>query len=346
MVNGRTSGKPPQVYRKFVWAAVALVTVLAVGTLGYWLIGGRQDSFLDVFYMTVITISTIGYAEIIDLSGNPAGRVFTILIALAGIGTLFYIVTNVTALAVEGELTDSFRRRRMEKKARNARNHFIICGLGWVGSHIVDELRATKRPYIMVDIDKASMEEALQTSQDGTFLEGDATDNSTLLRAGIAEAEGLFAVTDDDNQNLVMGLTAKQLNPDIRVVARCNDIKNEDKMRKAGADAVVSPNLIGGLRMASEMIRPTVVSFLDVMLRDREKNLRIEEVAVPDSFAGKTVSALKVKEYRNVLLLAIRTGEGWVYNPSDDHVIGSGNTLVFLATPEERGELEGVLARG
>jgi voltage-gated potassium channel len=156
------------------------------------------------------------------------------------------------------------------------------------------------------------------------------------LKAGIEKAKGLFAVTGDDNQNLVVSLTAKQLNPNLRVVARCNEIKNSEKMKKAGADAIVSPTAIGGLRMASEMVRPTVVSFLDIMLRDREKSLRVEELPVPDSFVGKPVSALNLKRHADALLLAVKTGEDWVYNPSENYVITAENTLVFMTTPEGR----------
>ena len=160
------------------------------------------------------------------------------------------------------------------------------------------------------------------------------------MAAGIEKARGLFAVTNDDNQNLVIMLTAKQLNPKVRLVARCNEIKNSEKMRKSGAHAVVSPGYIGGLRMASEMIRPAVVTFLDTMLRDREKCLRVEEVAVPESLVGKALSTLNLKKYPDLLLLAVRANSDWVYNPAEDYVIKSQNTLVFMTTPEERNKLE------
>jgi voltage-gated potassium channel len=330
-------------YRKFIWVGVILLAIILIGTVGYWFIGGRQYSFVDTLYMTIITISTIGFGEIIDLSGNVAGRIFTIFIAISGIGVLLYFVTNLTALVVEGELKESFRRRKMEKIAGNSRDHYIVCGLGSVGFYIVNELRATKRPHVLVDADKKNIERCLDLFKDEVLIEGDATDSETLLKASIEKARGLFAVTGDDNQNLVVSLTAKQLNPNLRVVARCNEIRNSQKMRKAGADAIVSPTSIGGLRMASEMVRPTVVSFLDTMLRDREKNLRVEELPVPGSFTGKALSALNLKRHSNALLLAIKTGEDWVYNPSENYVIAPESTLVFMTTPEGREELAGLL---
>jgi voltage-gated potassium channel len=328
-----------RVYRKFIWAGAILLAIILAGTLGYWFIGGRQYSFVDTFYMTVITITTIGFEEVINLSGNPAGRIFTVFIAISGIGIMAYIVTNLTALIVEGELTRSFRRRRMEKTAASYRGHYIVCGLGRVGCYIASELHATNRPHVLVDINKNSIEKSLVSVEDEVFIEGDATDSDTLTRAGIENAAGLFAVTEDDNRNLVVSLTAKQLNPRLRVVARCNDTKNIQRTKRAGADAVVSPTAIGGLRMASEMVRPTAVSFLDIMLRDKEKNLRVEELSVPESFAGQPVSALNLKKFPRSLLLAIKTGQDWVYNPPDNYVIDRNSTLVVMTTPEERDDL-------
>ena len=350
--EGKNRGKAPNakpirlgsvmssgVYRRFVWAGIILIALILIGTVGYWFIGGRQHSLVDCLYMTVITITTIGFAEIIDLSGNVVGRIFTMFIAISGVGIAAYIVTNITALVVEGQLTESFRRRHMEKMAGSYRGHYIVCGLGSVGWYIANELCATRRPFVIVDIDKNSMERGLGPSHNEVFLEGDATDGNTLLKAGVEKAAGLFVVTGDDNQNLVATLTAKQLNPRLKVVARCNDTKNSEKMKKAGADAVVSPAAIGALRMASEMVRPTVVSFLDTMLRDRDSNLRVEELLVPGPFVGKPISALNLKRFPHALLLAVKTGESWVYSPPDSYVIGQNNTLVLMTTPEGRDEL-------
>jgi voltage-gated potassium channel len=333
----------PKGNRKFVWSGVILLAIIVIGTVGYWFIGGRQYSFVDTLYMTIITITTIGFGEIINLSGNTLGRLFTIFIAIAGVGVLLYVVTNITAMVVEGELTESFRRRRMEKAAGSSRDHYIVCGLGSVGFYIVSELYATKRPHVIVDVDKKNIERSLASLPDEVFIEGDATDSDTLLKAGIEKARGLFAVTGDDNQNLVVSLTAKQLNPNLRVVARCNELRNSEKIKKAGADAVVSPTAIGGLRMASEMLRPTVVSFLDTMLRDRERNLRVEELPVPESFVGRPISALNLKRCSHTLLLAVKTGEDWVYNPQESYIIDQENTLVFMTTPEGIEELAGFL---
>ncbi len=329
-----------KILKRFFTPGIALITVILTGTIGYSLIGGEKYSLLDSLYMTVITIATIGYSEIIDMSGNPAGRVFTIFIALAGIGILTFLFSEVTAFIVESELKDVFRRRRMEKLIGKYREHYIICGIEGVGLYIVDELENTKRPYAVVDINNDRLETALKSFPDMVFINGDATDSDILLKAGIKEAKGLFAVTGNDNLNLVISLTAKQLNPDLRVIACCNDNRNIEKIKKAGADNAVSPTFIGGLRIVSDMVRPAVVSFLDTMLRDKEKNLRIEEIKLSDSFHGKTISDLNLKKYSNTLLLAVKSDGDWVYNPSVDYVIKKVDTLIVMTTPDDRDKIE------
>ncbi len=328
------------VYKKFIIGGILLLFILIVGTGGYWFIGEENYSLIDCLYMTVITVATIGFNEVIDMSGNPWARIFTIFIALSGIGTFTYILSSFTAFVVEGELNESFRRRKMEKMIRKFKNHYIVCGVEGVGYHIISELQDTRRPCVVVDTDKERTEKALRNFPDSVYIIGDPTDSETLAKSNISEAKGLFASTNDDNNNLVITLTAKQLNPAIRVVASCQELKNAEKIKKAGADSVVAPTFIGGLRMASEMVRPTVVSFLNIMLRDKEKNLRVEEVAVPEFFAGNPISALKLKNYKNILLLAVRTKDDWVFNPPDDYNVEKEDYLIFMTTPEERFELE------
>jgi voltage-gated potassium channel len=329
-----------EIFRRFIYSGIAFIAIVSTGTIGYWLIGDKKYSFVDCLYMTVITITTIGYSEIIDMTGNPAGRIFTMFIALSGIGMATYILSNITAFMVEGEMTEAFRRRKMEKMIQKMKEHYIVCGVEGVGFHVLTELSQTKRPQVIVDIDREKIDKSLETFRNEVFIVGDATSSDVLTSAGIQEAKGLFAVTGDDNQNLVICLTAKQLNPKVRVVASCKDLKNMEKMKKAGADAVVSPTYIGGLRMASEMVRSTVVSFLDTMLRDKEKNLRIEEITVPESFAGKPVSELNLRAHTRSLLLAVKTEKDWVYYPKGDYIIKPHSTLIFMTTPEEREKLE------
>jgi len=328
-------------YKKYLWCVIILVAIVIIGTIGYWLLAGGGHPFFDYTYMTIITITTIGFGEIIDLAGNTAARVFTVFIALSGIGVLAYILTSATATVVEGNLTKSFRRRRMEKIAEKAKGHYIVCGMDWAGLHIVQELQETKRPHVIIEISQSKIDKSLETFPKSVFIEGDATDNETLMKAGVERAAGLFAVLGDDNQNLVICFSARQLNPALRIVAQCNEMRNQDKMKQAGADAIVSPGYISGMRMASEMIRPTVVSFLDTMMRGRDETLRVEEIAIPKSFAGKSFSSLNLKKYPRTLVLAIKKGDNWIYNPSrNECTIDRDDTIIVMTTPEERHDLE------
>ena len=334
---------PREVRSKLGWSGLGLVGILTMGTVGYRIIGGPEATLVDCFYMTFITVATIGYGEVIDLSHSPGGRLFTTFVSLAGIGTMTYLIMTLTAFVVEGQINAAFRRRRMEKVIERFREHFIVCGAEGTAQHIFNELRATNRPFVVVDPDRVLLEKMSAAYANVAFIEGDATDNETLQAAGVAQARGLFAVTADDNQNLVVCLTAKQLNPKIRVVVSCQELRNADKMRKAGADSVVSPTYIGGLRMASEMIRPTVVSFLDTMMSRKEEPLRVEEVVVPAGLSPRTVADLDLARFRHCLLLAVKAKGGWSYNPARETVVSPGEALVIMTTPEERQQLEAAL---
>jgi len=334
---------PREVRRRLAFSGIGFLGILLIGMVGYRIVGGPHSSWVDCFYMTFITVATIGYGEVVDLTGHPIGRIFTMFVSLAGIGTMTYMIMTLTAFVVEGQINAAFRRRRMEKVIEKFRDHFIVCGVEGTAQHILNELRATNRPFVVVDPDRVMLEKMASAYQNVAFIEGDPTDNETLQTAGLLQAKGLFAVTADDNQNLVVCLTAKQINHKVRVVVSCQELRNADKMRKAGADAVVSPTYIGGLRMASEMIRPTVVSFLDTMMSRKEEPLRVEEVMVPEGFAPRPLAALELKRYGNLLLLAVKSKGNWTYNPPTATVVSPGEALVIMTTPEERVQLERAL---
>jgi voltage-gated potassium channel len=332
-----------EIFGRFIKAAIAIIVILVVGTLGYYLFTDGRYSLFDCFYMVFITVTTIGFGETIDLAANPAGRIWTIIIALSGIGVLFYGLSNATAFFVEEDLTNRFRRRKMDKKISELRDHFIVCGAGLVGYHVIAELFNTERKFVVVELDSAHRAKIEENFPDQLVVEGNATEERILKKAGIEHAKGLFAVTEDDNQNLVISLTARHLNSGLKIVSRCIDLEHAEKMKKAGADSVISPNFIGGLRMATEMVKPTVVSFLDTMLRDQEKNLRVEEYTVPEDMAGKSISELPLKDCKYILLMALKNDQDWVYAPGMDYKLEGGDTLVFMATPQERRALERLL---
>src|SRR4030095_8954245 len=286
--------------------------------------------------MTVITILTIAYGEIVDLTNNSAGRLFTIIIAFTGIGTATYIISTFTALIVEGQLNETFKKRKMEKNVKKLEKHYIICGAGRVGSVILHELYTTKRPCVIIDRDEEIIHMVQHKYPDIISITGDADTDDVLEKAGIKNAEGIFAATGDDNQNLVISLTSKYMNPDVKVVARCLEAVNKDKMKKAGADTVITENFIAGMRMASEMIRPTVVSFLDKMLSDKDKNLRVEEITLNKKLAGKKINEIDMDQFKDTLILATVSNNLWTYSPKGDHVLEQECSVVVITNPDER----------
>jgi voltage-gated potassium channel len=330
-----------RLFTGFLWSIAIMIAILVIGTAGYHVIGGDKYTLLDCFYMTFITIATIGYGEIVDLSEHPGGRVFTMFIALGGIAVMTYMTSIVTAFLVEGHISEALWRRRMEKHIHKLKNHYIICGIGRVGRNVAHELEATKRSYVVIDEDMNPINIYLEKYPSQMFIHGDGSDDDILQRAHIETARGVFAVTGDDSKNLMISLTAKQLNPATRVVARCHEVRNFEKLRKAGADEIVSPDFTGGLRIASAMIRPHVVSFLDQMLKSDE-HLRVEEVVVPSGFNEKTLNELNLHD-RDHIVVALRDGARWVFNPDEKHPLRSGMTLVIMATPEGRRAVEAAL---
>ena len=330
---------PSRLYKRLIFGGVSLVAIMLSGTIGYWFIGGKQYSFLDCFYMTFITVASIGYTEIVDLSHNPGGRIFTIFIATAGIGMMAYSLSLITAIIVEGDLKETYERKKMDKLISKLNEHFIVCGIGTVGQSIVSELHSTKRQNIIVDVDEKKLQHIAMMFEGQLYLQGDATDETTLIQAGIMNAKGLFAATDDDSRNLVISLTAKHLNSKVRVVVRANEPSHIEKMKKAGADAVTLPAYIGGFRMINEMVRATTVSFFETLLADKENNLRVEAIPLK-RFAGKNLSSLNLQEYPNTMALAIQSKDGWTYKPQENYLIKENDFLMALTTPQERVKLE------
>lgn len=319
-------------------ALLALILVLITGTVGYRIIGGPEHSWMDCFYMTFITITTIGYGEIVDVSQYEYGRLFTVVIAITGIGVLGYLLSTVTAFTLENDLNIAWRRKKMQKKIEQMSDHYIVCGVGLVGSNVAHDLEQTGRPFVIIDTDMAVIQRYLDMHPAQPYLLGDTTDNDVLLAAGIMRAKGVFAVAHDDSTNLVISLSAKQLNPNLRVIARCHDMKNAEKTRLAGADEIVSPDFSGGLRIVSAMVRPNVMNFLDEMLKS-ESNLRMEEIHIPEKLDGKPLSELYLGN-QDCMVLGVHRLEDWLFNPTASFQLQGKDVLMVMTTPQGRTRLE------
>lgn len=326
-----------QLRRRLSAGALVLLLALLLGVVGYRLIA-PEASWVDIVYMTVITLTTVGYGEVIDLSQNPAGRLFTIVLLIFGISGAGYFLSTATAFILEGQLSHVFWRRRMMQEIARLADHQIICGSDETALYAAREMRAVRRPAVLVCDDPDRAELLRSELPDLPMVVGDPSLDDVLAEAGARRASGVLVCTRSDKDNLIITLTARQMNPRLRIVTRVEDVSAGPKVRSVGADAVVSPHFIGGLRMVSELIRPTVVTFLDEMLRDREKNLRVEEVPIPEGspLAGRAVEELDLRSFSTALLLACRhDGKPWIYNPEPGLVLQPGLVLIVMGSPSD-----------
>lgn len=330
--------------RRILGVLIALGGVVAAGTLGYMILEGWP--VLDAIYMTVITIGSVGYGEVHPLS--PNGRVFTIGLIVAGLGVMGYGLSTVTAFLVEGQLTDALRKRRMERSIAGLRDHVILVGGGETGKHIVEELLKTDTPFVLIERD-AGRVASLERLRSILYMLGDATDSAVLEQARIADARGLITTIPLDKDNLFVILCARELNPKIRIISRLTDEQSRSKFIRAGADVVVSENLIGGLRMASEMLRPHVVSFLDAMLRETGSVVRVEEVQIPagSPWIGKTLAETQIRERVGVVIFGLREAASgrYLFNPNPNARLSAGDVLIGCADREQIATLRRLATR-
>lgn len=310
--------------------------MLTVSVAGYRLLGGPSVGFLNALYMAVITFAGVGYAEVVDTSHNPGLRLFNIVVVFFGVTIMVYVFSVVTAFLVEGELTHIFWRRKMQKKIKELRDHYIVCGLGDTGRCVIEELQKTSSPHVVIEHSEevlARYREQASSGHELLSVTGDATDEEVLQAAGLERAHGLIAALDPDKDNLVITVMVRQKNPRIRIVARCTDQRFADKLLRAGANSTVSPNRIGGLRLASEVLRPHVVSFLDLMLKEQTRTLRIEEIEVgPSQWVEKRVGDLQLKLRFGLLLLAVKDANGATFwaNPPESLALRQGTVLIVM----------------
>jgi voltage-gated potassium channel len=327
------SAKAPPIRRWVtIWLAV-VAGVVIIGTLGYMALGWSID---DGLYMTAITLTTVGYKEVRDLDG--IGRIWTMLLALAGVGIIFGTVGFVAETFVAEALSGRRQRRRMTDTIERLRDHFILCGFGRVGSTVARELEHAGVAVVVIDSRPDSAEAA--EAEGHLVLHGDATHDEVLLRAGISRARGLVTTVDNDAQNVYVTLSSRSLNPKLFIVARANEEGSEAKLRQAGADRVVSPYTRAGRQIAELATRPRVADFIDFALSHGQLAFSIEELEVAESgpLAGQTVADLAA---RGIHVMAIVThGPGQFDTlPTMDRVLGAGDALIVSGTADVLKEL-------
>jgi voltage-gated potassium channel len=319
-----------------------LLIILFAGTLGYHFIEGW--SLFDSLYMSVITLATVGYGETHPLS--TFGRIFTMFLILGGMGIILYGISELTQFIVQGGIAGILRRRKMEHTVKKISNHYILCGAGKNGHYVLEELVRTKRKVVVVEKDPKKIQQLIERGVPA--FEGDATNDSVLQAAGIARAVGLVTTLPEDKDNLFVVITARGMNDKLRIVAKVDDIEVREKFFRSGADSAVSAPYIGGLRMASEMIRPDATLFLDTMLRD-DSNLRVEEVRIGATthYRDKPLKKCGALLDSGVVLVSMRKSKEkqFIFNPPTSTLLEKDSTLVVIGKPEQLAVLREKLSK-
>ena len=313
-------------------ALFILSGIIAGGTVGYILIEGWEP--IDAFYMTVITITTTGFKEVRPLS--TAGRIFTIALIISGVGTIAYTAGRAVQLLIETQILG----KKMTRKVSSMKNHYIVCGFGRMGKHVCEELKSAGAPFVVIEKDESEIEKIAELGY--PYVQGDATNDEVLLKAGVKKAKGLVAVLPSDAENVFTTLSAKVLNPKIFVVTRAEEEETESKLKKAGADRVIKPYEMEGTRMAQLLLRPGVADFMDIVVSERKLDLNLEEVKVCEGspLIGKTLMESPIRRELNIIIVAIFRENGeFIYNPTSSTKIEKGDKLIAIGQSENIAKL-------
>jgi voltage-gated potassium channel len=338
----------PTGFRRLARAGGLLVAVFVLGTFGYWTMAPEKYDLLDCAFMTTITLTTVGYGEVIPIDGDPALQSFTIGLIIVGMGIVLYFVSSLTAFIIEGELRDLIRMRKMDREIDKLENHLIICGIGQTGLYVLREVLQSNQPCVVIDKNHDHIQRDIdELDTDFLYIVGDATQDSVLQQAGIERATALVASLGTDRDNLFVTITARSLNDELRIVARGEHPEAEQKFKMAGATSVIYTNVLGGLRMAAEAIRPEVTTFLDLMMQDHDHYRRVEELPVPDDspLIGTTVRETKIRQHTDALVIAVyrRESEDYVFNPGPEYELTTGCKLIVLTLVDDIETLEALI---
>jgi len=325
--------------------AVFMVLLLMLGTAGYMVINQSWD-WLDALYMTFISFSTVGFREVGNLTA--AGRIFTMVIILFGIVVISMLSASVTSWFVQNELLLRRKKQLMMKQISQLKGHIIVCGAGDTGKTIINEFIRAKKDFVIIE-ENIEVIEALQEHYPKLFfIHGDATKDEVLEEANIKTAKGLISALSMDADNLFVVVSARALNLNMTIISRAVDPSTEDKLYKAGANYVISPNMVEGTRMASVLLRPTVVSFIEVMMRGGEDlSFRMEEIDVPrrSSLVGKTLQEAQIPQRTGLIVIAIKKGKDsrWLFNPSSTQLLEENDRLIVLGDSEKVDKLSSLI---
>jgi voltage-gated potassium channel len=328
--------------RHLRFSIAALITVIAFGTLGYAMIEDWQA--FDALYMTIITLATVGFREVHELS--PEGKVFTIVLIISGTGIIAYTLSSLIQFTLEGQLRKILGRKKLESRIGKLRDHYIICGYGRIGHLICREFQSRPTPFVIVEQNPNHIE---RLEREGyMYVEGDATDDETLQAAGIEHAKGLITAVTSDTDNVYITLTARGLNPKLFILARAGEEGAEKKLMRAGASKVISPYTIGASRMAQAILRPSVVDFIELATASEHLALQIEEIriAADSVLAGKNLINSGIRQSMGIIIVGIKESDGkMTFNPPPEKNIEPNSVLIILGERPAISKLEKI-ARG
>jgi len=328
--------------RKLVIALISLLAISLIGMAGYHFIEGWD--LATSLYMTVITLSTVGYGDVYP--GTAEGRVFTMFLILFGVGTMFYTVVLMAETMIEGRVRVLLGRGKLEKIIGKMQNHYVICGCGRIGHLICRELAAEKVDFVVID----NVPEVIQKVEEEGFVycRGDATSDKTLLEAGIKRARGIVCVLPSDALNLYVILTAKELNPGVFILSRSEEEESEHRLLRAGADRVMSPYTLGGMRMAMAILRPAMLDFIEITTRRQSLELRMEEISICEGspIVGKSLGESEIRQKYGLIIVAVKKDSGkMIFNPLANYIIEKGDMVIALGEEKNVGQFSQVCLR-
>jgi len=323
---------------KVLRAIAGFCGILVAGVVGYmWF---ENISFIDALYMTVITVSTVGYGDMVPI--HTSGKIFTVFMVLVGVGYVMYMFSKIMETVIEGGLREIMGKRLMAKELARLKDHYIVCGFGRIGKVICDTLDSSEIRFAVIESDPNEFQNIIDAGYN--VIKGDASEDDILIKAGINSAKGLIAVVSSDANNVFITLTAKGLNPDIFILARSSGAAGaKKKLKRAGADCVISPYTIGGIRMAHSVIRPNVIDFLEASMAVDVYNLQIEELLVGEAaeLKGKTLMDSNIRKSFDIIVVGIKRGKNiMLFNPKPDTIILGGDILIVLGKKGQIADLK------
>ncbi len=321
------------IQRNLIVAAICIIAIFLAGTIGYRMIE-KNWSLLDAIYMTAITLTTVGYTD------NPcndqissARKIFTIFLIVVGIAVFAYGIGNAMAFIVEGQLSETLRRKKMDNEIARMKNHYIVCGAGDTGIHTINEFLKMESNFIVIEQDESRLKHILESREKLLYIQGDATDDEVLLKAGIEKATGLVTCLAEDKDNLFVVISARSINPKLKIASKATDEMAKKKILRAGANEVIMPDFLGGLKLASLVLRPKVVSFLDIMLY-KEAATRFSEATISEGsqLVGISLEEAQIPNRTGLLVVAVQKAEddNFIYNPRPIIQLDSGDTLIVI----------------